>query len=246
MGNQREVIYEGKAKILFRHSDDKLVVQHFKDSITAFNSPNADYIEGKGEINCRVSHILLTHIAMHNIPTHVVSLVSSREQLVKKLSMVPLEIVVRNVAAGGICKKFDCPEGRVFPEPLVEFYLKDDRLGDPLITEDHIVCFQLATKSNIRKIREMALRVNSILREVFANAGISLVDFKFEVGFSSEDHSITLGDEISPDTCRLRDATTGRVLDKDLYRFKLGDVREGYSEVLSRLEQHTSTTHNTP
>ncbi|QJC27252.1 phosphoribosylaminoimidazole-succinocarboxamide synthase [Anaplasma platys] len=241
MENQRAVIHEGKAKILFRHHDDKLAVQHFKDTITAFNSVKADYIEGKGATNCQISNILLSHIARHNIATHIVSLVSPREQLVRKLDMVPLEIVVRNVAAGSLCKKFDIAEGQVFPEPLVEFYLKSDRLGDPLITEDHIVCFHIVTKNDLQQIRSMALNINCVLREVFANVGITLVDFKFEVGFSIEDRVIVLGDEISPDTCRLRDSTTNKVLDKDLYRFKLGDVGEGYNEVLRRLEQYAPT-----
>lgn len=238
MENQREVIHEGKAKILFSHHDDMLAVQHFKDAITAFNSPKADHIEGKGEINCQISHILLSHIAEHDIGTHVISLQGPREQLVKKLRMIPLEIVVRNTSAGSVCKKFALPEGRVFPEPLVEFYFKNDSLADPLISENQIVCFQIVTKDDLHKIQRMALKINSVLKKVFTDTGIALVDFKFEVGRSLEDHTIILGDEISPDTCRLRDINTNEVLDKDLYRLKLGNVREGYNEVLRRLKKH--------
>ncbi|MEH0831322.1 phosphoribosylaminoimidazolesuccinocarboxamide synthase [Anaplasma bovis] len=236
MDGRREVLYEGKAKTVFLHRDPVFVIQHFKDAITAFNAERTDTLPGKGAINNRISYLLMQHLNKCGIDTHIVELLNENEQLVKKLSMLPIEVVIRNIAAGSFCKRFGVEKGTAISPPLLEFYYKNDNLSDPMISEDHIINFSLATSAEVAHIRASALQINQALRSVFDAIGIQLLDLKLEFGKHSG--NIVLGDEISPDTCRLVDKSSGKVLDKDIYRLKLGDVLDGYREVLNRIEQH--------
>ncbi|SBO14270.1 Phosphoribosylaminoimidazole-succinocarboxamide synthase [Anaplasma phagocytophilum] len=240
MENTREVLYEGKAKIILRHPEnERAVIQHFKDTLTAFNAQRKSEIQGKGALTNRISSLLMEHLEASGIRTHFLSFLNEKEQLVSKLNMIPLEVVVRNIAAGSMCKKFGIPKGKVLAEPIVEFYYKNDELSDPMIAEDHAICFGLASKSELAHMREIALQANKILSALFSEVKILLVDFKLEFGKDSHsEQEIVLGDEISPDTCRLWDTSTLTVLDKDLYRFDIGNIEDGYKEVLQRLEQH--------
>ncbi|MBV8939354.1 MAG: phosphoribosylaminoimidazolesuccinocarboxamide synthase [Alphaproteobacteria bacterium] len=242
----RKPIYEGKAKQLFEGPEPGTLIQHFKDDATAFNSVKKGTISGKGVLNNRISEHLMLRLGEIGIPTHFIRSLNMREQLVKAVQIIPLEVVVRNVAAGSFAKRFGVEEGKPLAQPILEFFLKDDKLGDPLVNEDHIFAFQWASPHDIDDIRLMALRANDFLTGLFLGVGIRLVDFKLEFGrlFDGTQERIILADEISPDNCRLWDAKTGEKLDKDRFRFDLGAVEEGYREVARRLgvlpaaEQH--------
>lgn len=229
-----EMLYEGKAKKVFKTDDPELYIVDYKDDATAFNGEKKGQISGKGSINNRMTNFLLGLMEKAGVPTHLVKELSDRETLVKKVTIVPLEVIVRNIAAGSFSKRFGVEEGTVLQNPTLEFCLKDDALGDPMIGEYHITALGLATREEIDEIAAMTFKVNEVLIEYFKSIGIRLVDFKIEFGKTS-DGKIILADEISPDTCRLWDIETNKKLDKDRFRRDLGNVEEAYNEVFGRL-----------
>ena len=237
--NKGNKLYEGKAKIIYETKDKNLVIQHFKDDATAFNALKKANFEGKGVLNNRISEHLLSSLNQCGIKTHLVKRLNMREQLVKKAEILPVEFVVRNIATGSLSKRLGIAEGTVLEKPLLEYYLKDDSLNDPIITKEHIDTFEWATEKEIKTIDIMSLRINDILQGVFRGIGIKLVDFKIEYGrtwdHKNETKEIILADEISPDTCRLWDMKTEKKLDKDRFRKDLGNVIEAYQEVARRL-----------
>ena len=230
----RTLIYEGKAKRLFTTEIADEFIQEFKDDATAFNGLKKDKIPHKGELNNKISSIIFEHLIKEGIPTHFIRKISDTEMLVKKVSIVKAEVVCRNVAAGSLVKKLGFEEGLELNPPIIEMYLKSDELGDPLFTDEHILAMGIATREELKTIREYALRINSILKKFFLDRGIRLIDFKLEFG-RDNDGTIILADEISPDTCRLWDAATGKKLDKDRFRFDLGNVEEAYKEIMERV-----------
>jgi len=232
-----EQLYEGKAKKVFATEDPALLIVSYKDDATAFNGKKKGTITGKGAVNNRMSNALMRRLAASGVPTHLVEELNDRETLVKKVEIVPLEVIVRNISAGSFCRRYGFPEGVRFREPTVEFSYKNDALDDPLICLPHILAMELATREEMETIRDLALRVNAMLREFWAGCGVTLVDFKIEFG-RLPDGSIVLADEISPDTCRLWDSETGRKLDKDRFRLDLGGVEDSYAELMRRLESH--------
>ena len=232
-----EQIYEGKAKKVYKTDDPELYIVDYKDDATAFNGLKKGTIAGKGVINNQMSNRLMQMIEQKGVPTHFVKELSERETLVKKVSIVPLEVIVRNIAAGSFSKRYGVDEGMVFEEPVIEFSYKNDALGDPLLNTDHALALKVATRAEIDTIKRYALQVNSILKAFWAECGVTLVDFKLEFG-KTADGSIILADEISPDTCRLWDSTTGEKLDKDRFRRDLGGVEEAYAEIMKRLVDH--------
>ncbi|WP_206831759.1 phosphoribosylaminoimidazolesuccinocarboxamide synthase [Alicyclobacillus fructus] len=229
------LLYEGKAKKVFATSDPAVVRVLYKDDATAFNGEKRGTIAGKGAINNQVSNLLFRYLEEHGVPTHFVEEVSERETLVRKVEIIPLEVVVRNLAAGSFAKRFGIEEGTPLERPLVEFYYKNDALGDPLVTDDHALLLHLATEDDLAKLRRLALAVNDLLTRRFREAGLLLVDFKLEFG-RLPSGEIVLADEISPDTCRLWDERTREKLDKDRFRRDLGGVEEAYQEVFARLK----------
>lgn len=233
-----ELFYEGKAKRLYKVvGHDDLIWQEFKDSLTAFNAQKKGSFEDKGAINREICGILYSALEAAGVPTHRVQLQSNNAEVTKKLQMVKLELVVRNVLAGSTAKKFGLAEGSPLTKPLVEFYYKDDALADPFVSDDQALMIGAAgQQSELDELKDFALRVNEVLRGLMAKAGLRLVDFKIEVGRDAEGRLI-LGDEISPDTCRLWDEVSGEKLDKDRFRRDLGGVREAYVDVLQRLKQ---------
>ncbi len=226
-------LYEGKAKKLFETSDPDLVIQYFKDDATAFNAQKKGTIKDKGIVNNNMSARLFRLLEEESIPTHFVKQLSDREMLVKKLKILPVEVVVRNIIAGSLAKRLGIEEGIPAPFPIVEFYYKNDALGDPLVTEDHIRVLGLATAEQVRDIKNYSLRINDVLMKFFDERDILLVDFKLEFGMHNND--LLLGDEIAPDTCRLWDKKSLEKLDKDRFRRDLGKVEEAYQEVLKRV-----------
>ena len=232
-----EQIYEGKAKKVYKTDDPERYIVDYKDDATAFNGLKKGTIAGKGIINNKMSNRLMQMIEQKGVPTHFVRELSERETLVKKVSIVPLEVIVRNIAAGSFSKRYGVEEGMVFEEPVIEFSYKNDALGDPLLNTDHALALKVATRAEIDTIKSYALKVNSILKAFWAECGITLVDFKLEFG-KTADGSIILADEISPDTCRLWDSATGEKLDKDRFRRDLGGVEEAYAEIMKRLVDH--------
>ena len=232
-----EQIYEGKAKKVYKTDDPELYIVDYKDDATAFNGLKKGTIAGKGIINNKMSNRLMQMIEQKGVPTHFVRELSERETLVKKVSIVPLEVIVRNIAAGSFSKRYGVDEGMVFEEPVIEFSYKNDALGDPLLNTDHALALKVATRAEIDTIKSYALKVNSILKAFWAECGITLVDLKLEFG-KTTDGSIILADEISPDTCRLWDSATGEKLDKDRFRRDLGGVEEAYAEIMKRLVDH--------
>ena len=232
-----EQIYEGKAKKVYKTDDPERYIVDYKDDATAFNGLKKGTIAGKGIINNQMSNRLMQMIEQKGVPTHFVRELSERETLVKKVSIVPLEVIVRNIAAGSFSKRYGVDEGMVFEEPVIEFSYKNDALGDPLLNTDHALALKVATRAEIDTIKSYALKVNSILKAFWAECGITLVDFKLEFG-KTADGSIILADEISPDTCRLWDSATGEKLDKDRFRRDLGGVEEAYAEIMKRLVDH--------
>jgi phosphoribosylaminoimidazole-succinocarboxamide synthase len=229
-----EMLYEGKAKRVYATDQPKYVIVEYKDDATAFNGEKRGTIGGKGELNNRMTAIFFELLGGAGIPTHFVERLSDREQLVKRVTIIPIEVVVRNVAAGSLSKRLGLSEGQELPRPIVELYYKSDELGDPLINEDHIAILGIATPEQLARIREYALTVNSLLREHLAGRRVLLVDFKLEFGTDAAG-TILLADEISPDTCRFWDADTHEKLDKDRFRRDLGGVEEAYQEMLRRL-----------
>ena len=232
-----EQIYEGKAKKVYKTDNPEWYIVDYKDDATAFNGLKKGTIAGKGIINNKMSNRLMQMIEQKGVPTHFVRELSERETLVKKVSIVPLEVIVRNIAAGSFSKRYGVDEGMVFEEPVIEFSYKNDALGDPLLNTDHALALKVATRAEIDTIKSYALKVNSILKAFWAECGVTLVDFKLEFG-KTTDGSIILADEISPDTCRLWDSATGEKLDKDRFRRDLGGVEEAYAEIMKRLVDH--------
>ena len=229
-----EQIYEGKAKKVFATDDPELVLVSYKDDATAFNGEKRGTILGKGAINNRVTNHLMQLLEKEGVPTHFVEELNDRDTVVKKVSIVPLEVIIRNISAGSFAKRFGVEEGIVFEEPTIEFSYKNDALGDPLMNAYHAVALKLATWEEIDTIKTMAFKVNEVLKEFFRNVNVDLVDFKLEFGKTS-DGTIVLADEISPDTCRFWDSTTHEKLDKDRFRRDLGGVEDAYSEMMRRI-----------
>ena len=234
---RRRRIYEGKAKVLFEGPEPGTLVQYFKDDATAFNNQKKGVITGKGVINNRISEYLMTRLGEVGVPTHFLRRLNMREQLVREVEIVPLEVVIRNVAAGSLSKRFGIVEGTPLPRSIIEFYYKSDELGDPMVSEEHITAFGWATPQEIDDIIALSLRINDFLSGLLLGVGLKLVDFKLEYGrhFENEDMRIVLADEISPDSCRLWDIKTNEKLDKDRFRQDLGQVAEAYQEVARRL-----------
>ena len=235
--NKGKKIYEGKAKILYETNDGDLIIQHFKDEATAFNNQKKSLIEGKGVINNRISEHLLNILNENGIKTHFIKRLNMREQLIKKVDIFPLEFIVRNVATGSLTKRLGIQDGTVLRKPLIEYCYKNDALGDPLISKEHIFNFQWADEKQIAEINETCLKINNILIGLFRAINIKLIDFKIEFGLlkNNSNNEILLADEISPDTCRLWDYKSEKKLDKDRFRNNLGNVIEGYQEVARRL-----------
>ncbi len=233
----REQLYEGKAKKVFTTDNPELLIVSYKDDATAFNGLKKGTIVGKGVINNRMSNMLMQRLEKAGVPTHFVEELNDRETLVKKVSIVPLEVIIRNIAAGSFSKRFGVDEGLVFETPTIEFSYKNDDLGDPLMNAYHAIAMKLATPEEIETIKKYAFAVNEQLKAFWAECGVTLVDFKLEFGKVADD-SIVLADEISPDTCRLWDSKTGEKLDKDRFRRDLGGVEDAYAEVMKRLTEH--------
>jgi len=237
MKSTRKRVYEGKAKILYEGPDADTLIVHFKDDATAYNAQKKAVIDGKGVLNNRISELIFTRLNDLGLPTHFIKRLNMREQLIHKVEIIPLEVIVRNVAAGSICKMLDLTEGEALPRSIIEFCYKDDALGDPLIAEEHITAFGWATPQELDDILAMTTRINDFLSGLFSAIGIRLVDFKIEFGrqYDGDMVRVVLADEISPDSCRLWDMETDQKFDKDIFRRDLGDLIEGYSEVARRL-----------
>ncbi len=229
-------LYEGKAKKVFATDDPELLIVSYKDDATAFNGLKRGTIEGKGAINNKMSNALMRLLEKKGVPTHFVKELNDRETLVKKVQIVPLEVIVRNISAGSFSKRYGVEEGIVFSAPTIEFSYKNDALGDPLINEYHALALNLATPEEIADIKKYTFQINDVLKQFWASCGVTLVDFKLEFGRLSSGE-IVLADEISPDTCRLWDSETGKKLDKDRFRRDLGGVEDAYQEIMGRMEQ---------
>ncbi|MGE7998986.1 phosphoribosylaminoimidazolesuccinocarboxamide synthase [Lysinibacillus sp. NPDC093190] len=229
-----QLLYEGKAKKLYTTEEPNVLLVEYKDSATAFNGEKKEEIEGKGVLNNRITSLIFEKLQANGIASHFVKQLSDTQQLVKKVDIIPIEVVVRNIAAGSLAKRLGLEEGTPLKRPIVEFYYKDDELGDPLITTEHIDVLDLATPGEVTAIYDGALVVNKVLQPLFADVNVTLIDFKLEFG-RDNDGNVLLADEISPDTCRLWDATTMQKLDKDVFRRDLGNLTEVYTIILSRL-----------
>ncbi len=234
---KRRRIYEGKAKVLYEGPEPGTLIQHFKDDATAFNAKKHALIEGKGVLNNRISEFIFQKLNDIGVPTHFIKRINMREQLIREVEIIPLEVVVRNVAAGSLSTRLGLEEGAQLPRSIIEFYYKKDELNDPMVSEEHITAFGWATPQEIDEVMQMALRINDFLVGLFLGIGIRLVDFKIEFGrhYENENVRIVLADEISPDCCRLWDIQSGDKLDKDRFRRDLGGVLEAYQEVARRL-----------
>jgi phosphoribosylaminoimidazole-succinocarboxamide synthase len=234
---RRKKIYEGKAKTLYEGPEPGTVVQYFKDDATAYNAEKKDVIEGKGVLNNILSEYFMLGLTNIGIPNHFLKRLNMREQLVRSCEIVPLEVIVRNYAAGSMAKRLGIDEGTQLPRPIVEYCLKDDKLGDPIVTEEHIAAFGWASQQDMDDILSLALRVNDFLSGVMYGVGIKLVDFKIEIGrvYEGDFMRLIVADEISPDSCRLWDIETGEKLDKDVFRRDLGSLTDAYTEVATRL-----------
>ena len=233
--NKLEQLYEGKAKKVFKTEDPQLLIVDYKDDATAFNGLKKGTISGKGVINNQMSNRLMQYLEKQGVPTHFVQELSQRETLVKKVSIVPLEVIIRNISAGSFAKRYGVEEGIVFDAPTIEFSYKNDELGDPLLNRYHALALKLATPEEIDTIERYSFKINEVLKAFWAECGVTLVDFKLEFG-RLDDGTIVLADEISPDTCRLWDTATGEKLDKDRFRRDMGGVEEAYAEISRRLE----------
>jgi phosphoribosylaminoimidazole-succinocarboxamide synthase len=234
---RRRQIYEGKAKILYEGPEPGTLIQYFKDDATAFNAQKRGTISGKGVLNNRISERMFTTLQGIGVPTHFIRRLNMREQLIRQVEIIPIEVVVRNVAAGSLSKRLGIEEGTQLPRTIIEYYYKDDALGDPMIADEHIACFGWASQDEMNDITDMAIRVNDFLSGMFAAIGIRLVDFKLEFGrvWDGEYSRVILADEISPDGCRLWDMASGEKLDKDRFRLDLPNVAEAYQEIARRL-----------
>lgn len=231
---KKEQLYEGKAKKVFATDDANLVIVDYKDDATAFNGEKKGTVTGKGVINNVMSNHMFQLLEQQGVPTHFVEQLSERETLVKKVSIVPLEVIIRNISAGSFAKRFGVEEGIVFDEPTIEFSYKNDELGDPLMNAYHAIALKAATREEIETIKAMAFKVNEVMKQYFDTLNVILVDFKLEFG-KTADGKIVLADEISPDTCRLWDKTTKEKLDKDRFRRDMGGVEEAYQEIMKRV-----------
>ncbi len=231
------LIYEGKAKILYEGPEPGTLIQYFKDDATAFNAEKMEVIEGKGVLNNLLSEHFMVGLGSIGIPTHFIKRINMREQLIKNVEIVPLEVIVRNVVAGSMSKRLGIDEGTRLSRPVIEFSYKDDALGDPLVTEDEITALGWATPQDLDEIIAMAMRINDFMSGMMRGIGVTLVDFKIEFGrlFDGDFQRLILADEISPDSCRLWDIETGRKLDKDVFRHDLGDLADAYTEIATRL-----------
>jgi phosphoribosylaminoimidazole-succinocarboxamide synthase len=230
-------LYEGKAKIIYATDDKNLVIQYFKDDATAFNNLKKSKIEGKGVLNNRISEHILTNLGQIGIKNHLVKRLNMREQIIKLVEIIPIEFIIRNIATGSITKRLGIEDGTFLKEPLLEYCLKNDKLGDPIIAEEHILNFDWASKQELEKIKKMIFRINDFMIGMFRGVGIKLIDFKLEFGRIKINgkSEVILADEISPDTCRLWDSMTDKKLDKDRFRKDLGDLMPAYTEVAKRL-----------
>ncbi len=235
--SRRREIYEGKAKILYEGPEQGTLIQYFKDDATAFNNQKHDVLDGKGVLNNRISEHIMILLDKMGVPNHFIRRLNMREQLIRAVEIIPVEVVVRTIAAGTICKRLGLDEGSTLPRSIVEFYYKSDPLGDPMVSEEHITAFGWASPAEIDEMMSMALRVNDFLTGLFAGIGIQLIDFKLEFGrhYEEETMRVILADEISPDSCRLWDIKTNEKLDKDRFRRDLGGVVEAYQDVAQRL-----------
>ncbi|GAD58245.1 phosphoribosylaminoimidazole-succinocarboxamide synthase [Brevundimonas abyssalis TAR-001] len=233
----RKKIYEGKAKILYEGPEPGTLIQYFKDDATAFNAQKKAILEGKGVLNNKISEFIMTRLGGMGIANHFIKRLNLREQLIREVEIIPLEVVCRNVVAGSLAQRLGQEEGTALPRSIIEFYYKKDELGDPMVTEEHITAFNWASTQEIDDILAMTVRINDYLSGMFAAVGITLVDFKIEFGrvWENDFARVILADEISPDSCRLWDTTSGEKLDKDRFRRDLGDVIESYAEVARRL-----------
>ena len=234
---RRKKVYEGKAKILYEGPEPGTIIQYFKDDATAFNAQKKATIEGKGVLNNRLSEYFMTGLNQVGVPTHFIRRLNMREQLIRQVEIIPLEIIVRNFAAGSISKRLGMEEGTPLPRTIVEYSYKNDALGDPMVSEEYIVAFGWATQQDLDDIVSLALRVNDFLSGVFYGVGIKLIDFKIEIGriWDGDFMRLIVADEISPDSCRLWDVKTGQKLDKDVFRRDLGSLTDAYTEVARRL-----------
>ncbi|WP_304171078.1 phosphoribosylaminoimidazolesuccinocarboxamide synthase [Phenylobacterium aquaticum] len=237
MTTRRKKIYEGKAKILYEGPEPGTLIQYFKDDATAFNAQKKAILEGKGVINNRISEYFMTRLNTIGVQNHFIRRLNLREQLIREVEIIPLEVVCRNIAAGSLSQRFGLPEGQQLPRSIIEFYLKDDKLSDPMVTEEHITAFNWASTQELDDMMALTLRINDFLNGSFGAVGITLVDFKIEFGrlWEGDFARTILADEISPDSCRLWDAQTQEKMDKDRFRRDLGDVIENYTEVARRL-----------
>ncbi|MFP8784149.1 phosphoribosylaminoimidazolesuccinocarboxamide synthase [Planococcus plakortidis] len=229
-----QLLYEGKAKRLYKTDEQGILWVEYKDSATAFNGEKKEEISGKGRLNNQITSLLFEKLKEAGIASHFVKQLSESEQLVREVSIVPIEVVVRNIVAGSMAKRLGIEEGKAIEKPVVEFYLKDDELGDPLITDDHVAMLELATEQEVAVLKDKARKINDVLIGFFQDIGVDLVDFKIEFG-RDENGEILLADEISPDTCRLWDKETKQKLDKDVFRRNLGNLTDAYELILSRL-----------
>lgn len=233
---KQNILYEGKAKILYKTNQQDVLIQYFKDDVTAFNNPEfTKVLEGKGRLCNEVSSIIMNKL-QGVVPTHFISKINEREQLVKPAKIIPLEVVVRNIASGSFAKNYGLPNGTVLKSPTFELFFKKDELNDPLISPSSAIALSIATEEEISKIQSYAFKINEVLKELFNLAGITLVDFKTEFGYL-QNGELALADEISPDTCRLWEKATGKILDKDIFRKNLGSIIEGYTQVLTGLQK---------
>ena len=230
-------IFDGKAKTLLKGTEPGTLIQFFKDDATAYNAQKHDIIAGKGVLNNRLSEFFMTGLNDMGIPTHFIKRLNMREQLIRSVEIIPLEVVVRNYAAGSMSDRLGIKEGTHLPRPIVEFYYKDDKLNDPMVTEEHAIAFNWATQTELDEMIAISLRVNDFISGIMKGVGITLVDFKIEIGrvFENEYQGLIIADEISPDSCRLWDIKTGERLDKDVFRKDLGNLKDAYTEVAKRL-----------
>jgi len=236
MSSKKTILYQGKAKKIIKGPDKYTLIQFFKDDATAFNKKKHKLFKGKGILNNLISAFIMEYLKSKKVPSHFVKRMNDREQLIKKCEIIPIEFVTRNVVAGSIAKKLGLKEGTKLKRPLLEYYYKEDKLDDPMISRDHVVSFGWATESEIKKIDKLSLEINRYLKMLFIKKGIVLIDFKIEFGrLSSNPKKIVLADEISPDSCRLWDKKSNQKLDKDVFRRNLGNLMNAYEEVASRL-----------
>ena len=234
----KKILYEGKAKQLYETEEPSELIQFFKDDATAFNKKKHGIIENKGVLNNLISEYIFDYLSKNNIPNHFIKRLNSREQLIKKVEIIPIEVVVRNIAAGTFSKRFGISEGTLLPETLIEFNLKDDENDDPIVSEEHVKVFKWATKNEIDEIKENAFLINNLLSDLFRKINITLIDFKIEFGrlYINNSNKIILADEISPDSCRFWDINSNEKLDKDRFRKNIGGLIEAYKEVATRLQ----------